>query len=227
LLWLASLAEAQQFGLRAQPESASRDEFLRTLDRVSAGHTDNWLEAALVATTGQAAALWALEIAADSVRYPFARRAAALMVLGYTRYRPAIPLLKAMTLSVDASPMLYPFAASALSNYPYPELASFWRHLLHHPKPLVRHYAVFGLAASGEAADTLAIRSVNLPSVYNSDGNVKNGAIERLHRPLQVRDTLTFAAPPTPDARFVPSQAWLRAARGYLCATERCPEETP
>lgn len=222
-----SAGRSQQLALRSQPVVESREEFLQALDRVVAERADNWLEAALVATAGEPGTSWALEIAQDSVRYTFSRRAAALMVLGYARFRPAIPILRALSSDVSASPMLWPFAATALAKYPYPELAPFWRGLLAHPNPLLRHYAVFGLAASGEASDTLLIRSVRLPNAYNSGGNVLNRAVERLRRPATDRDSSTFGASPAPDGRFIPSQPWIRDARNYLCGTGRCPRQRP
>lgn len=188
----------------AQPTIRTKDALVATLRNL---HGD--VESALIASLGQPVVRWSLEIATDSSS---PARTAAFMVLRYARWRAAIPALTSLAQPYARPWVEWQGALRALSTYPFPELAPFWRELLHFPRRVVREEALHGLSLTGSEDD--------IPEIGEAFHRENNAATRRLVRqaesllrlPPAARDTAEFAWPPDPDGRFTPSRSWLRMA---------------
>ncbi len=218
-------AQAQDLVTAARPSVTSQEELIARLQE-TVRPTDDYTERtvhlvqrALIATWGEPIPTWALQIALDEgLHQPL--RVAAFHVLGYARPQHAVAaLMRVAELGPDTG-FTSSMAMEALQSFPYPELAPMWRRVLDHPNVnvTVRIYALNGLSMSGSEDDIPLILSVRGVGAHNRDS-----AVAKLRLPPEERGRALFAGPPPPDARFVPSDRWLRDARDVLCRVGRCP----
>lgn len=217
---------AQGFPACAQPVIRTRDELvaaLRDLPRAAERGLNPDIESAFIAGLGQPVVGWTFAIAVDSAGgTDLALRAAALQVLRYARYRAAVPALTRIGAPFAGPWIVWQGSLHALSTYPYPELAPFWRDLLHFPRRVVREIALRGLSLTGDAEDIPDIRDAFHREDDPWSRHIVAQAESLLAQPVAVRDTISFAWPPDPQGRFVPSGSWLRMGMAFAHAAGRC-----
>jgi hypothetical protein len=219
-LGAAPLLSGQDVVAAARPDVTTRRQFDAALDSVFRRGAWPEVEAALLASWGEPVGRWATEVVADPST-PSGRRIAAIRVLGYARPAGAMETLKALVVpDMQGDVPLWYDAMTALAHFPYPELAPFWRSLLNHPIPDVRHSAIIGLGWSGVPADTLLVAAANWGG-RPRDRGYKQLAIAMLRRPLTERSNETFSPVSVGAGRFVPADAWLADHRSYLCEKHR------
>jgi len=219
ILWLP-IAPAAGQGVPAslRPRVASRADLAALLASPAEPPLTPDLRAALVASLGQPAVGWALELATDtSGSTGLAVRAGALRVLRYARWRAAVPSLLALARPYDSPWLLWHGALAALSSYPYPELAGFWREEIQFPRRPVREVAVLGLALTGTERDRAIIAEEWQGERDPEMLRLRERAEALLAVPAANRDTATFAWPPDSTGRFVPSRSWLASLERQIC----------
>lgn len=219
VLWLrAAPAGAQGVPASLQPRAASRAELAALLAAPAEHPLTPDLRAALVASLGQPAVGWALELATDSSgSTSLAVRAGALRVLRYARWRAAVTSLVALARPYDSPWVLWHGALAALASYPYPELAGFWREQLQFPRRPVREIAVRGLALTGTVRDRAVVAEEWHGERDPEMLRLRERAEALLAMPVANRDTATFAWPPDSAGRFVPSLSWLASLERRMC----------
>ncbi len=214
-----AVAQAQGLPPCAIPAIATRAGLVAALDTLprAAGGTE--LRAAAIASLGQPVVGWALEIAADSSGgSPAARRAAALAVLRFARWKPALPALIALAQPLRGDWVVWQGSLIALAAYPYIELQPFWSDLLMFPRRVVREQALRGIALVGDTHDLLTIGETTHRDRDAAMQALVEEVSAKLRRPLAERDTARFAWPPDSlGGRFVPSAGFLRTAVPVLC----------
>lgn len=176
------------------------------------------LQAALMAGLGQPVVGWALEIAADSSGTTTAAvRSAALVVLRYARWKPAVATLVRLAEPLRGDWIVWSSALTALASYPYPELEPYWTDMVVFPRRVVRETALRGLALVGTPRSMLAVRASTHKETDPATLALVAQVEAQLQRPLAARDTALFAWPPDSlGGRFTPSAAWRRAHPGCL-----------
>jgi hypothetical protein len=221
-------AIAQRVPVCALPALHTREELvaaLRDLRRAPERGLSPDIESAFIASLGQPVVGWAYGIAVDSAGgTALELRAAAFPVLRYARYRAAVPALTRMATPWVGSWLLWQGSLHALSTYPYPELAPFWREMLHFPRRVVREVALRGLSLTGSAEDIPDIREAFHHEDDAWSRHIVAQAESLLVLPVAARGTAWFAWPPDPDGRFVPSGTWIEMGMGFARAAGRCRE---
>ena len=220
---------AQGFPACALPAIHTKEELvaaLRLVPRASERGLDPALESAFIAGLGQPVVGWAYGIAVDSGGGAgLELRAAAFQVLRYARYRAAVPALTRLGTPFTGPWVVWQGSLHALSTYAYPEMAPYWRELLHFPRRVVREVALRGLSLTGNAEDVPDIREAFHREVDAWSRHVVAQAESLLVLPVAARDTIRFAWPPEPGGRFVPSASWLRMGMERARAAGRCPRQ--
>jgi hypothetical protein len=227
LVTAPTAAIAQVFPACPQPAIRTRDALvaaLRDLRHASERGNSPDIESAFIATLGQPVVGWAYGLAVDSAGdTDLELRASAFQVLRYARYHAAVPALTRLGTPFVGPWVVWQGSLHALSTSPFPELAPFWRDLLHFPRRVVRETALRGLSLTGSAEDIPDIRDAFHREDDAWSRHIVAQAESLLVLPVAVRDTIWFVWPPDPAGRFVPSGSWLRMGMRLARAAGRCP----